>query len=315
MLRSMTFMGNLVRNADGAAGGAAPAPAAAPAAAPAPALAGAAALMKEPAPAAAAKPAGEQPAPAAAEKPWWDALPDTLKNTAAAKQWKDPAAAVESYVNLEKIMGADKAGRTVMLPKDDASPEEMASFYKSLGVPEAADKYEIKVPDGMSSEIIDEAKGWMHQANVPAKLAQQLVDAVAKSEAAKMEQWAKQSKADLNDLSVEWGAKFEDNAEVARRAFRAAGLTPEQSERIEMVVGTKAFMQMFHKFGMNMTEAAAPAPGQGGGQFVMNKAEAQRKADMLRASPDFQARYLSPNNLIRQQAIAELEELTKIAAG
>jgi len=311
MLRSMTFMGNLVRNAEGAAGGAAPAPAPAPALAPV--MAGAAALAKEPAPAAAAAPAPAAPAPA--DKPWWDALPENLKTTAAAKQWKDPAAAVESYVNLEKIMGADKANRTVMLPKDDASPEELAGFYKALGVPEAADKYEIKVPEGMSPEIIDEAKGWMHQANVPSKLAQQLVDAVAKSEAAKMEQWAKQSKAEMNDLAVEWGSKFEDNAEVARRAFRAAGLTPEQSERIEMVVGTKTFMQMFHKFGMNMSEAAAPAPGQGGGQFVMNKAEAQRKADMLRASPDFQARYLSPNNLIRQQAISELEELTKITAG
>lgn len=309
MLRSMTFMGNLVRNADGAAGGAAPAPAPAPAAAPA--MAGAAALAKESAPAAAPAPA----APAPADKPWWDGLPENLKTTAAAKQWKDPAAAVESYVNLEKIMGADKAGRTVMLPKDDATPEELGQFYKTLGVPDAADKYEIKVPEGMAPEIIDEAKGWMHQANVPSKLAQQLVDAVAKSEAAKMEQWAKQSKADMNDLSVEWGSKFEDNAEVARRAYRAAGLTPEQSERIEMIVGTKTFMSMFHKFGMNMAEAAAPSPGQGGGQFVMNKAEAARKADMLRSSPDFQARYLSPNNLVRQQAISELEELTKIAAG
>lgn len=304
-------MGNLVRNADGVGGGAAPAPA--PAAAPA--MAGAAALMKEPAPAAAAAAPAADAAAAPAEKPWWDVLPENLKTTAAAKQWKDPAAAVESYVNLEKIMGADKAGRTVMLPKDDASPEELAGFYKALGVPEAADKYEIKVPEGMAPEIIDEAKGWMHQANVPAKLAQQLVDAVAKSEAVKMEEWAKQSKADMNDLAVEWGSKFEDNAEMARRAFRAAGLTPEQSERIEMIVGTKTFMAMFHKFGMNMSEAAAPSPGQGGGQFVMNKAEAQRKADMLRASPDFQARYLSPNNLIRQQAISELEELTKITAG
>ena len=301
ILRSVSFTGNLLRNAEGVAGGGAPeAP---------PALAGGAVLAKDvaaPPPAAAATPP--------AEKPWWDSLPDGLKTAAAAKQWKDPAAAVESYVNLEKIMGADKAGRTVMLPKDDATPEEVGSFFKQLGVPETAEQYELTTPQGIPEDTVNEAKNWMHEAGVPPKLAQRLVDSVAKAEAAKLAAWEKQSNAEMNDLAVEWGTKFEDNSELARRAFKASGLPEPALTKLEMAIGTKAMLAMFHKFGMNMTEAAAPAPGNGGGQFVMNKAQAQAKVDSLRSSSDFQARYLSPNVQLRNAAIAELEELTRIAS-
>ena len=309
LLRSVDFTGNLLRNAEGVSGGGAPV-----APPPAPAMAGAASLVQEP--------AGGTPAAAPAastggegEKPWWDTLPDNLKTTAAAKQWKDPAAAIESYVNLEKIMGADKAGRTIMLPKDDASPEEVGAFFKSLGVPETADKYDIKVPQGLQSETVDQAKGWMHEAGVPPKLAQRLVDSVAKAESARWALWEKASNTEMNDLAVEWGAKFDDNAEVARRAVKTAGLDQAALLKMEMAIGTKNLMTMFHKFGMNLNEAAAPAPGNGGGQFVMNKAQAQSKVDALRANSDFQARYLSPNIQVRNLAIAELEELTRIAAG
>jgi hypothetical protein len=302
----MTFMGNLVRNAETGAGGvAAPAPAPAPAT-----LSGAAALSMEPK-TAAAPTLAPAPAPAA---PWWDNLPEPLKNTAAAKNWKDPAAAVESYVNLEKIMGADAAGRTVMLPKADATPDEIGTFYKSLGVPEKAEQYELKVPQGLQQEVVDNSKAWMHEAGVPPALEQRLVDAVAKAEAAKMAEWEKASKQEMNDMALEWGAKFDDNAEVARRAFRHGGLTADQVEKVEMAIGTKTMMTMFHKLGVNLGEAEAPAPGQGGGQFVMNKAEASRRLSQLQASPEFQARHLSPNIAIRQTAISEMEELTKIMA-
>ena len=37
--------------------------------------------------------------------------------------WKDNAAVVESYANLEKLLGADRAGRTVVLPGDKATPK------------------------------------------------------------------------------------------------------------------------------------------------------------------------------------------------
>lgn len=304
----LKFMGGLVRNAEGATSGGTPA--AAPALA---TLAGAAALAQPSTTPASAPATGEAP-PAPAEKQWWDALPDGLKNTAMAKAWKTPADAVESYANLEKTITADKLGYTVVRPKEDAPAEEYGKFFRSLGVPESADKYDLKAPEGMDASIVETAKTWMHKAAVHPKQAQSLIDAVAEAEAAKMAEWQKQSKADMNDLAVEWGAKFEDNSEVARRAFRAAGLNADQVEKIEMAIGTKQMLTMFHRFGQDMAEAAPPPAAQGGGQFVMNKAEAQQRIAALRANPEFQARYMSPNNMVRQQAIAELEELQKIAA-
>jgi hypothetical protein len=285
-------------------------------------------LLKEPvaatpAPAATAAPATPAPAAPAAKDNWWEALPADVKPTITAKGWDKLSsseaieATLSSYVNLEKLMGADKAGRTVVLPKENATPEEFAEFTKALGVPESADKYTLTAPKGLNEEVVGEAKSWMHEAGVPPILAQRLVDAVAKSEAAKLEAWEAQSQKEMQDLAAEWGTKFDDNAEIGRRAAKAAGLTPEQFTKIEMAVGTKNFMNIFMKFGLSMVEAPAPNPANNstGGQFVMNKAEAQQKANNLRNNPDFQARYLSPNIGVRQQAISELEELMKAAAG
>lgn len=303
-------MDTLTRSAEGVAGGAAPTSAAALLAPAEPVAAPAA--DPAPAPAAPAEPAGN----------WWDKLSPDYKTTVTAKGWDklsgDEArdAVLGSYVNLLKIAG-DKEN-AIVLPKPDASPEDYAAFTKALGVPEKPDAYEIKQPENIDPAVINDAKSWLHEAGIAPIQAQKLIDAVAKSEQAKAEAFNAQSQRDMNELAAEWGTKFDDNAEIARRAAKAAGLDGNQFQQIEMAIGTKNLLTMFHKFGLNMLEAPAPGTtpqGNNQGSFTLNRAEAQRRADALKADPSFQARYLSPNLGERQKAISELEELIKIAAG
>jgi hypothetical protein len=93
-------------------------------------------------------PPAPRPAPAA-NGAWYDAFENPeVKTWTAAKGFKDPAAVAESAYNLEKLIGFDKAGRTLVVPKDDATPDEMRAFHAKLGVPETPDGYKLPLPEG-----------------------------------------------------------------------------------------------------------------------------------------------------------------------
>ena len=59
----------------------------------------------------------------------------------------------------------------------------------------------------------------------------------------------------------------------------------------------------------------APKPGEQGapGQFRETQATAITKIEALNKDDAFQARFLSPNPMVRQPAIDEMEKLLKIA--
>ena len=57
-----------------------------------------------------------------------------------------------SYHNLEKMVGADKAGRTITLLGDDASPEDRATYFNKLGRPEKAEQYTVSLPEGSTDD-------------------------------------------------------------------------------------------------------------------------------------------------------------------
>jgi hypothetical protein len=114
---------------------------------------GAAALIGEPTgqqPPAGQPPASEPPAQSASNDAWYATLVqnDDIKNWAANKNFKDAGAALESSYNLEKLIGFEKAGRTLVLPKDDAPVEEQRAFWQKLGAPEKAEDYKLPIPEG-----------------------------------------------------------------------------------------------------------------------------------------------------------------------
>ena len=321
LLMRSAFAGNLVRNAEGVAGGASATPAAPAGLAASAALAGGtpAAAPVTPSPVAASADGNS-----AVNDAWYASLPPATQSAITAKGWnalaKEDAftTVLDSYMNLEKLFGADKAGRTVTLPKDDAPPEEKMEFFKKIGVPEKADDYGFSALKDVPPEVqqtLGEAQGWMHKAGVPKMVAENLIKEVVAAEVAKAEAWVNESQKELNALSVELGAEFENRMEVGRRAARAAGLDQGAINSIEKAIGTKAMLKMFMAFGETMSEAAPPAPGNAGAQFTETAESARTQIQGLFADKDFMANYLSPNPKIREQAIAKMERLQKIANG
>lgn len=263
-----------------------------------------------------AAPAGGEGGAAAAAAPttdWLASMPEDARGFVQTKGWKSPADVLGSYQNLEKLLGADKAGRAIVPPKDDASPEEWQAFYGKLGRPETPDGYKLPVPEGDSGEFAKTAAAWMHEAGLNSKQAEALAGKWNEFQTAQLQaaeaEFAQRAAVDVQDLQRAWGEKFEANAELARRAIREAGLSPEEGMAVERALGVKKAAEVFAKLGQQFAEA--PMKGGEGqrGSFGDTPESAAARIKALQADQDWVARYIGGDT----EARAEMERLHKIA--
>lgn len=262
-----------------------------------------------PAPAVAA--AGGESAPVA--DGWVSSLPESVRGVVLNKGWKAPEDAITSYANLEKLLGADKAGRGVVLPKDDAGADEWGQFWNRLGRPEAADQYNIPLPDGDDGGFAKQAATWFHEAGLTQRQAEGLAgkwnEFATGMQRQQEEAFAQQAQIDVQDLQREWGQGFDQQAELARRAIREAGLSPEEGQAIERALGVKKAAQVFSKLGQQYAEAPVKGTESGRGSFATTPEQAMARIGALKADIGWTQKYLNGDT----DARAEFERLHKIA--
>ncbi|MBK9156742.1 MAG: hypothetical protein IPM11_01200 [Micropruina sp.] len=282
-----------------------------PAAAP-PAAAPPAAAPPAAAPPAAAPPAGGEQAG------WFTKLSPEERAWAESKGWKadtDPLAILQSYQNLEKVFGADKAGRTVVLPKDENDKAALDAIYDKLGRPKDPKDYVIELPQGADTTFADAARGWFHKAGLTSAQAKAVTENYRALELDAMQRLKSTHATEVEGVQKEWGAQYDHKVEVAKAALKAAALPEAQVKAIESAIGPAAAAKMFEFFGRNYVEAGPPggdtrsAPGFSN----LSPAAAAQKMDQLRLDQNFMARYGNPDPKIRAAAMAEMDALAKIA--
>jgi hypothetical protein len=254
------------------------------------------------------------PAGAGAPADWTTGLPDAARGFVQTKGWKSPADLLGSYQNLEKLMGADKAGRGVVLPKEDAAPEDWAAFYNRLGRPESPDGYKLPVPEGDAGTFVKDAAQWFHEAGLTPKQAETL--------AAKYAEWTgnvtgntdaayeQQSALDVVDLKKAWGKEYDAQTELARRAIREAGLTQEEAQMIERTLGLGKAVRVFASLGKQFAESPMRGgEGAGRGSFGQTPEAARARISALKGDKAWTQRYLGGD----ADARSEFERLHRIA--
>lgn len=254
-------------------------------------------------------PAGQ---PAAAPAPqWYDALPEETRGLIQNKGWKEPQDVISSYSNLEKLLGADKAGRGLVLPKEDADAGEWGKVYDRLGRPTSPDGYKLPVPEGDTGEFAKIAAGKFHELGLSAKQAEQLADWYNSQTSGMMsqseQQLSVQSEQDMQSLEIEWGQNFDANIEASRRAVREFGFNEQELEAMERGLGTANMMKKFADIGKRLGESQF-VEGKTSGNFGMSPEAARVRISALKQDSEWTAKYLGGN----ADAKGELERLMKI---
>ena len=247
---------------------------------------------------------------------WYDAAHQAL---VTQKGWTSPNDAITSYANLETLLG-EKA-TAIVPPKADATPEDWGKFYERLGRPADPSMYKFN-KDGMNPALVTAASKWFHEQGLNDRQAEGVLKAynefASQSDKTTNTNWMSESSNQLADLQTEWGSKFDDNVELARRAtqfaMKEAGLSPDQLNQFERAVGTKTMLTMMQKFGNMFKEAANPG-GQNGAGFNSSPDWAKSRIGELRADPTFRTRYFSDDPTIRNAAIEEMNKLNEQAFG
>jgi hypothetical protein len=194
---------------------------------------------------------------------------DANKDYVANKGFKTGDDAITSLKNLETLLGAEKAGRTIVLPKDEKDAEGVKAYRAKIGVPETPEGYELPVKDGDNGAFAKQASAWLHAAGIPKAagqaLAKQWNEHYDKAlEAAKTELKA-QSEKQIESLKAEWGDSFDKNSEQARRFMKAAGFTDEEVGLYEETFGTANMLKRWAAIGEKLGEAGFAGGGGGGG--------------------------------------------------
>jgi hypothetical protein len=233
--------------------------------------------------------------------------------------------------NLEKFVGADKAGRGVVVPKDGAPPEEWKAYFAKAGMPDKPDGY--KLPDGLDAAkdpLLNKFREFAHGKGIPAPMFDAVMEFYAKDIVAAASGLDEQSRAEFErqaekewgQLQQEWQGKdqngvpiYDKNIEVARRAAKQfiPHNAPEELEatllKIEGALGPKAMMQLFANIGNSIGEHGyVGGEGSGGGGPSTPESARVRIAE-LKADQGFVAKFTAGD----ADSKAEWDRLHKIA--
>lgn len=253
---------------------------------------------------------------AAASAPdWTTGFNDEHKGFVQNKGWKAPTEMVDSYRNLEKLLGVPKE-QLIQLPKDD-DPASWESVHTRLGRPATPEGYKFETPKEGSPEFTKWAAEQFHKAGLSEKQAKPLLENwnnfVKGMSEKKTQEFAGKIAADGQALKKEWGAAYDQNLDAAKRAAREFGVDAKVVDGIERSAGFAATMKFFQTIGQKLGESSYVSGNgsnsQAGGNGPMTPAQAKDRINSNRGDPAFVKNYLAGNSKEK----AEMERLHKFA--
>lgn len=248
------------------------------------------------------------PTPTNASIAWLEGADELTVGYAQNKGWQSPNELLSSYQNLEKLLGADRAGNTVVLPKDGATPDELNAFYGKLGRPSDPAGYNIDVPQGIPSDFTNAATAKFHELGLSQKQGQELASwwqGYAGNIAATQEaQAAEAFRADEVSLRQDWGQAYDQNIGIARTVANTLGLDAPTIDKLQAALGHKGTMDLLYKIGEKSGEDVFVTSQTGAGfRGAMTPAQAKAEISQLQQDRDFVSKYLNKDaNAIKRMA-------------
>ena len=240
---------------------------------------------------------------------------EELQGWAQNRNFESPEKMANSYRELERTFGHDKAGRTVVMPGDDASDDDMNSYYNKLGRPDLATEYSINVPEGEDPAFSEFAKGMFHEAG----LSQSQVSKIT----GQWDQYVSGQKDDHHDaynagieesnkaLRSEWGDNYDKNIGVAQNASKIFGFDGPTIDKLEESLGFGGLMKMMHNVGSKVGEDSFVSGGSDNGFGGQTPNQAISAISDLKADAAFRGRLMNGD----KSAQEKWDRLHRVAYG
>jgi hypothetical protein len=216
-----------------------------------------------------------------------------------SKGFKSIDDVAKSYRAAEQAIHA-KGG--INVPGADAKPEELEAFHKAIGRPEAADKYEFALPDGIAEDQLDmDVVGPLREiafkAGVPAGMFKPLAEGVIAMQLDELNAAKTAEDGSFKEWEKAQGAQAPQKLAAVQSAMRALGVTQAEFAGMQNGLriqsgqpGSARMMELFARLGEGMAEDTFLNPQDPKRRFGVSAAEAQAEVDKLIVDKDFQAK-------------------------
>lgn len=246
---------------------------------------------------------------------WTTNLSPEFQNFVQNKGFKDPGSIVESYWNLEKLIGSKES--LIKLPEKADAPE-WKDVYAKLGKPAKAEEYNIKGVEGGDPKFLEFAKGMFHEANLTGKQAEALTakwnDYIkTQNEGATTAQNNKMAE-DVAGLKKEWGAAYSENETAVNTAATKLGLNADQLIGLRQALGPAGAMKFLHNVSTRLGMEPEFRSGDQRSTFgTLTPGQAQARIAQIRSGkdPEFTKKFLSKD----LSAVEEMNRLHRWANG
>jgi hypothetical protein len=152
---------------------------------------------------------------------WKSVLPKELQEDATLKKFTSVDALAGAYVSAQKLIGADK----IPVPTKHTTPEEFRQVLHRIGLPEAAEKYEIKFKQeaGVEEEFAKSFKEQAFKAGVLPNQAQALAEWLSDLKLSTVKQFdeeaTKRHQTTAASLKKDWGSAYQQKLARANKAL------------------------------------------------------------------------------------------------
>lgn len=250
---------------------------------------------------------GGQAAAAAAAADWTTGFDPVSKDYVTNKGFRGPGDLLNSYQNLEKLMGGPKE-KLIRLP-DKADDPAWKDIFGKLGRPEKPEEYKLPVPEGDKGEFAKTASEWFHEAGVSRSQAEKIAAKWNEFQAATVAQTKQAQETKINQgaeaLRQEWGGAYDQNMAVVDRMAAQFGLKEDQLVALRDSLGPQAAAKLLHSIGSKLSEDSFVTGGKDSSFGAMSSGSAQARINSLKGDSDFRRRLMSGD-------VSAKEEWTKL---
>lgn len=248
---------------------------------------------------------------------WYNAIPEEpVRELMKAKNYANPNELAMAYHNLNKLQN----GAPDVLPAPNwDDPKSVDAFYNKLGRPETADKYELKIPEGVQPDekFLKVGKEIFHKLGATPAAAQQALEHwegfVTDYKTTEMETERVENDKAISALETKWGAQLEANRAAGQRAVKALGIDNALIEKVEANIGSAAIVELLAAIGNKSKEGAFVGNGSNNSDpnnpEGMSAEQAKARITALQGDSAFQAKYTDKNHAEHKDSVELMERL------